>query len=62
MEVTGQSDAQAALPPGKVSPLPTEEDGWMGTRPRLQALENSKIPFPCQESNHHDSSEVQPIA
>jgi hypothetical protein len=35
--------------------------GWLGATASLRAVENSKIYFPCQETNP-DSSAVQPVA
>jgi hypothetical protein len=61
MDVNGQFHEVAALIPGESAPLPAEEEGWMGTRPGLDAMEKRKVSFPCQKSNH-DSLEVQPIA
>jgi hypothetical protein len=51
MEVSGQRHVPAAFLSGK-EPLGTHFiGGWVGTRAGLDAVEKSKITFPCQESN-----------
>jgi hypothetical protein len=57
MEVSGQLQAQAALPQGK-DPGTHWTGGWVGSRAGLDAVEQRKISCPCRESN----PAVQPVS
>jgi hypothetical protein len=51
MEVSGQLDDPAALPPGKRTPGNHWIGGWMGPRAVLDAVVKRKIPSPRRESD-----------
>jgi hypothetical protein len=61
MEVSGQLNAPAALPPGK-EPLGTHLiGGWVGPRAVLDAVEKRKIQSSRQQSNPRTQI-FQPVA
>lgn len=51
MEVSGQRQVPAALPPGKEHLGTHRIGGWVGTKAGLYAVDKNEISFPCQESN-----------
>jgi hypothetical protein len=60
MEVSGQLQALAALPPGKEPLVPTGyEAGWAPES--VWTLWNKEISYPCRES-HPDSLAAQAVA
>jgi hypothetical protein len=54
----GQLHAPTALPPGKEPSVPF---GWVGPRAGPDAVEKRDIVFPCRESNHTFSQEVEAL-
>jgi hypothetical protein len=56
MDVIGQLHAPATLPPGKEHLISHWIGGWVGLRPRLDALVKRKTPSYCQDSNPRSSS------
>jgi len=50
MEKSGQIHALAALTPGRV-PATQWIGGWLGTRARMEAVVEGKIPCPSRVSN-----------
>jgi hypothetical protein len=50
MEVGGQLQDLAALPPGR-GPSIQETEGWVGLRASSDDLEKRKMSFPSQESH-----------
>jgi hypothetical protein len=61
MEVSGQLQAPAALPPGKEHLVPHWIGGWVDPRAVLDTVVKRKIPSSCRESNPRTPI-VQPIA
>jgi hypothetical protein len=60
MEVSGQLDAPASLPPGRNPPRHFGMEGWVGHRAGLDAVMEREISTPCRESNPRTPT-VQPV-